>query len=190
MELNNKCSNCALGLFNEKCKCLSGVGNPMSGKLIVVPNVDYRAYKNRGMTFSKYVEIVKDILIPSTGGLEQLDVFIVPLIRCKLTDKCPVTDDIAKNCMTYTFDDIVNNDIHKVMLLGSAAFYAGFPSSSITKDKLFVLGNVVYSTAYSPFVKFKDDIKYKELCNRLIKWYGADKTNNYNGMEIVMHNDT
>ena len=56
---SNVCDNCALGMFNTKCKCLHGVGNPMSGMMIVVPNVDYNAYKNRGMTFSKYVEIVK-----------------------------------------------------------------------------------------------------------------------------------
>ena len=49
------CDNCALGMFNTKCKCLDGVGNPMSGMIIVVPNVDYNAYKNKGMTFSKYV---------------------------------------------------------------------------------------------------------------------------------------
>ena len=35
------CDNCALGMFNTKCKCLDGVGNPMSGMIIVVPNVDY-----------------------------------------------------------------------------------------------------------------------------------------------------
>lgn len=53
---SNVCDDCALGMFNTKCKCLSGVGNPMSGMIIVVPNVDYNAYKNRGMTFSKYVK--------------------------------------------------------------------------------------------------------------------------------------
>ena len=65
------CDNCALRLFNDKCHCLEGVGNPNYGTLIVVPNVDYNAYKNKGMTFSKYVEIINDILSPSTGGLEE-----------------------------------------------------------------------------------------------------------------------
>lgn len=62
------CDDCALGMFNTKCKCLDGVGNPMSGMIIVVPNVDYNAYKNRGMTFSKYVEIVKETITSLTGG--------------------------------------------------------------------------------------------------------------------------
>ena len=37
----------------------------------------------------------------------------------------------------------------------------------------------------SPFIKFIDDNKYKEFCNRLIKWISANKDNNYNGMEII-----
>ena len=105
------CDNCALGMFNTKCKCLDGVGNPMSGMIIVVPNVDYNAYKNRGMTFSKYVEIVKETIIPFTGGLEQLDPFIVPLIRCKLDDKYPVNENIIHKCMLHTFADIRMNAI-------------------------------------------------------------------------------
>ena len=44
------CDNCALRLFNDKCHCLEGVGNPLYGKIIVVPNVDYDAYKNKGIT--------------------------------------------------------------------------------------------------------------------------------------------
>ena len=40
------CDNCALGMFNTKCKCLNGVGNPMSGMMIVVLNVDYYAFEN------------------------------------------------------------------------------------------------------------------------------------------------
>uniref|UniRef100_A0AAU8MGX3 Uracil-DNA glycosylase n=1 Tax=Geladintestivirus 3 TaxID=3233135 RepID=A0AAU8MGX3_9CAUD len=179
------CEDCALGMFNTKCKCLAGVGNPMSGRLIVVPDVDYNAYKNKGMSFSKYVEIVQDILIPFTGGLEQLDVFIVPLIRCNPVEKCPITTNIATRCMQHTFAEVNHYNIHKIMLLGNAAAYLGFGSTANTKDIIYQMGNYCYSTAYSPFVKFKDDIKYKELCNRLGKWYSADKTNNYNGMKIV-----
>ena len=58
---SNICDSCALRLFNDKCHCLEGVGNPNYGTLIVVPNVDYNAYKNKGMTFSKYVEIIKKV---------------------------------------------------------------------------------------------------------------------------------
>ena len=43
----------------------------------------------------------------------------------------------------------------------------------------------VYSVSYSPLVKYIDDNKYKELCNHLVKWFNADKYNNYDGFEIV-----
>jgi uracil-DNA glycosylase family 4 len=189
--MSNYCEDCALGMFNTKCKCLNGIGNPMSGKIIVVPDVDYNAYKNKGMTFSKYVEIVTQAITSSTGGLEKLDVYIVPLIRCKPVQQCPMTKDIAAKCMQYTFDEIKDNGIHKVMLLGNAAAYMQFPSTYYTKDIIYLIGNVGYSTCYSPFIKFRDDIKYNEFCNRLNTWYNADKTNNYNGMKIIkVKNDT
>jgi len=181
------CNNCALRLFNDKCHCLKGVGNPYYGKVIVVPNVDYNAYKNKGMTFSKYVEIIREVLSPSTGGLE--DYYIVPLIRCKLTDKCPLSNDIIKKCSIYTLSDIVNIHAVKVLLLGDAARY--FLSIEdiadktnklyVTKDNDAIRG---YSVSYSPFIKYVDDAKYKEFCNHLIKWYNANKDNNYNGYEI------
>ena len=178
------CEGCPLGMFNTKCKCLSGVGNPMSGMIIVVPNVDYNAYKNRGMIFSKYVEIINEVIIPFTGGLEQLDPFIVPLIRCKLDDKCPVNENIIHRCMLHTFADIRMNAINKIMLLGSAATNFGFDITK-GKDKLYYIFPYVYSTNYSPFIKFIDDTKYDEFRNRLVKWITANKNNNYNGMEIV-----
>ena len=178
------CNDCALGMFNTKCKCLDGVGNPMSGMIIVVPNVDYNAYKNRGMTFSKYVEIVKEIITPLTGGLEQLDPYIVPLIRCKLDERCPVNQYIANRCMLHTFADIRINNIKKIMLLGNAATNFGFDITK-GKDKLYYIAPYVYSTNYSPFIKFIDDNKYDEFRNRLVKWLTASKDNNYNGMEII-----
>ena len=186
----NVCEGCPLGLFNTKVKCLSGVGNPMSGIMIVVPNVDYNAYNNKGMTFSKYVEIVKEVITPFTGGLEQLVPFIVPLIRCKLDDKYPVNESIVRRCMINTFADIRINNIKKIMLLGSAATNFGFDITK-GKDKLYYVSPFVYSTNHSPFIKFIDDNKYDEFRNRLVKWLTANKDNNYNGMKIInISNDT
>ena len=76
------------------------------------------------------------------------------------------------------------NAINKIMLLGSAATNFGFDITK-GKDKLYYVSPFVYSTNYSPFIKFIDDNKYKEFCNRLIKWISANKDNNYNGMEIL-----
>ena len=65
------CNKCPLRMFNNKCYNLQPTGNPLYGNAIVVPNVDYNAYKNKGMSFSKYVEVIKDI-ISSTGELDNL----------------------------------------------------------------------------------------------------------------------
>ena len=92
--------------------------------------------------------------------------------------------------MLHTFADIRINNIKKIMLLGSAATSFGFDITK-GKDKLYYVAPFVYSTNYSPFVKFIDDNKYKEFCNRLIKWISANKDNNYNGMKIInILNDT
>ena len=67
MEENNICSNCALRLYNTKSYNLQGVGNPYKGNVIVVPNVDYKAYKGKSMDFSTQVEIIEHVLHLSTG---------------------------------------------------------------------------------------------------------------------------
>ena len=52
------CSECPIRLFNNKHYNLQGIGNPYFGNCIVVPNVDYNAYKNGSMGFSNQVEII------------------------------------------------------------------------------------------------------------------------------------
>ena len=74
------CDGCALRLYNTKSYNLHGVGNPFSGNCIVVPNVDYKAYKGKSMDFSTQVEVIRNILIPFTGGGES-NFYIVPLIN-------------------------------------------------------------------------------------------------------------
>ena len=62
------CSECPIRLFNNKHYNLQGIGNPYFGNCIVVPNVDYNAYKNGSMGFSNQVKIIKDVLFPFYGG--------------------------------------------------------------------------------------------------------------------------
>lgn len=185
MNKNLYCIDCALKLFNKKCCNLGGIGNPNNGIMIVVPNVDYVSYKYKSLEFSDYIEVIKSIL-SSTGGIEQ--VYIVPLIRCRINNKFPPTKYIIHKCMKYTFDEIRYYNIKKVMLLGDAAKDMKFDIRN-SKDKIYFIGGIGYSTNYSPFVKFKDDKKYDEFRNRLIKWISANKYNNYNGMQII-RNDT
>lgn len=179
------CDDCALRLFNDKCHCLNGVGNAWSGKMIVVPNVDYQAYKNKDMTFSKYVEVIKEVLSPSTG---ELDCYIVPLVRCKLNEKCPVDKHLIRRCGLYLFTEMRVYNINKILLLGQAADLLISDSISNNVNKIFIGNGTMnrgYSVSYSPLVKYIDDAKYKDFCNHLIKWYNADKYNNYDGFEIV-----
>lgn len=55
----NYCEDCVIRLFNNKHYNLQGIGNPYFGNCIIVPNVDYNAYKKGSMEFSKQVEIIK-----------------------------------------------------------------------------------------------------------------------------------
>ena len=61
------CEGCVLRLYNTKSYNLRGVGNPFSGNCIVVPNVDYKAYKGKSMSFSSQVEVIKEVLILLRG---------------------------------------------------------------------------------------------------------------------------
>ena len=45
----NYCEDCVIRLFNTKHYNLQGIGNPYFGNCIIVPNVDYNAYKKGGM---------------------------------------------------------------------------------------------------------------------------------------------
>ena len=74
----NICDDCALRLYNTKSYNLQGIGNPFYGNCIVIPNVDYKAYKGKSMDFSTQVDIIKETLILSTG-VEESNLYIVPL---------------------------------------------------------------------------------------------------------------
>ena len=65
------CDNCALRLYNTKSYNIQGIGNPFYGNCIVVPNVDYVAYKKGDMGFSTQVDVIKSI-ISSTGEVIDL----------------------------------------------------------------------------------------------------------------------
>lgn len=106
-----------------------------------------------------------------------------------MTDKCPLNSNIISRCIIHTIRDIVNTHAVKILLLGDAAkLFLSITDISNKTDKLYITkdnGNIRgYCVSYSPFVKYIDDNKYKEFCNHLIKWYNANKDNNYNGYEI------
>ena len=94
----NVCEQCPLRLFNNKGYNLQGIGNTWSGNALVLPNVDYKAYKKQDMSFSSQVEVVSTIL--STGGLEA-NLYVIPLLRCNENFDIEITDKIINRCLTY-----------------------------------------------------------------------------------------
>ena len=97
------CEQCPMRLFNTKCHNLEGVGNPWTGKVIIVPNVDYDAYRGKDMGFSSQVDVIKSIIFPTE---EVEDVFILPLIRCNTNISCELNDDILRRCLHYLAKDV------------------------------------------------------------------------------------
>ena len=178
------CNKCPLKLFNNKCYNLQPIGNPIYGNAIVVPNVDYNAYKNKGMDFSKYVEIIKDVM-SSTGELDNY--YVIPLIRCKLVKECPINNDILSNCATYFVNEIRKYKLRHVILLGDAAkFWLNIDNISAYTDSVICDSNTrtIYNVSYSPFVKYIDDNKFEDFKSHLIKWCNSIQTRIYD-YEII-----
>lgn len=182
------CDGCALRLFNDKCYNLKGVGNPHYGRLIVVPNVDYSAYKRRDMSFSSQVDIIKNILTPqhlSTGerdNCDNLDFYIVPFIRCNTTIGCEITDDIIFRCGHYFIQDLLKYDFKDILLLGeSTQLISGLGGIKNNLNNLFYTtkNKRKYYVNYNPLIKYIDNEKFDIFCHYLIKWYNAVRTKYY-----------
>lgn len=173
----NVCEDCVMRLFNTKNYNLHGIGNPYYGKCIVIPNVDYSAYKKGSLTFSNQVDIIKS-LISSTGELE--DLYILPFIRCNETISCELTDDIYTRCLTYFSNDLKKYDFKDIMLLGDAG--RRFLNCDI-KDNLDIVtiskNRRRYYINYSPLVKYTDNEKFEVFKHYLLKWYNSCNTKIY-----------
>ena len=170
-------------LFNTKHYNLQGIGNPYFGKCIVIPNVDYIAYKKGDIGFSKQVEIIKSI-ISSTGEL--IDIFIVPFIRCNETISCELNDDIYSRCLTNFKNDILKYDFQDILLLGEAG--RRFFTCDINQylDTIMISSNNRrYYVNYSPLIKYIDDNKFEVFKSHLLKWYNSVNNKTYNGYEIL-----
>lgn len=169
----NICEDCPMRLFNSKHYNLRGIGNPYSGNCIVIPNVDYNAYKKGDMGFSSQVDIIKESLHLSTGERDNLtDLYIVPLIRCNETIACELTDDIYCRCLKYFRDDVIQYNFRRILLLGDAVrrflqidIKTNFETVYISPNNRF------YNVNYSPLIKFIDENKYKIFQSYLRKWY-------------------
>ncbi len=165
------CEGCALRLYNTKSYNLHGVGNPFSGNCIVVPNVDYKAYKGKSMSFSSQVEVIKEVLISLTGDVDS-NLFIVPLIRCNEQISCEVDNITYNKCLHWFANDIRKYDFKNILLLGTAA--RRFLNCNITEylDTIMVSPNDRrYFVNYSPLVKYGDNKLFETFKEKLIHWY-------------------
>ena len=181
--MNDVCTGCAMRLFNTKHYNLQGIGNPYFGKCIVIPNVDYIAYKKGDIGFSKQVEIIKSI-ISSTGEL--VDVYITPFIRCNENISCELNDDIYRRCLTHFAEDIKKYDFQDILLLGEAG--RKFLACDITAYLNTIVvsdNNRRYAVNYSPLIKYFDDTKFEIFKHHLVKWINSTRNKTFNGYEIL-----
>jgi len=173
------CDNCALRLYNTKSYNLHGIGNFFKGNCIVVPNVDYKAYKGKSMSFSSQVEIIKDVLHLSTGE-EEYNFCILPLIRCNEQISCEVDNATYARCLTFFARDVKLYDFKNILLLGNAArrflninIHEYLNTIIISKNKRR------YFVNYSPLVKNIDKNMFNVFKDNLIKWYNSVNTGFY-----------
>lgn len=172
----NICEDCPMRLFNTKNYNLHGVGNPYFGNCIVVPNVDYSAYKKGSMGFSEQVKIIKEVLHPSTGERDNLDnlddIYIVPLIRCNETISCELDDNSYNRCLTHFANDMRKYQFKRILLLGDAG--RRFLNCDITENLNTLMvsaNNKFYNINYSPLIKYKNNEKFFIFETYLIRWY-------------------
>ena len=180
------CEGCALRLYNTKSYNLHGVGNPFSGNCIVVPNVDYKAYKGKSMSFSSQIEVIKEILIPLTG-VEESNFYVVPLIRCNEQISCELDDVTYSRCLQYFASDIRKYDFKNILLLGTAA--RRFLKCNITEylDTIMISSNNRrYFVNYSPLVKYADEKLYNIFKEKLIHWYQCVNTGMFDYNLIIL----
>lgn len=179
----NYCEDCVIRLFNTKHYNLQGIGNPYFGNCIIVPNVDYNAYKKGDMEFSKQVEIIKSI-ISSTGELD--DLYILPLIRCNEYVSCELNEDSYLKCIGYLIEDMKKYQFKNIMLLGNAG--RRFLNCNISDyfDTIFIsINNRRYWVNYSPLITYTDSDKYEIFKSNLIRWYNSIKNNDFTNYKIL-----
>lgn len=190
MESDKYCENCALRLFNTKHHNLKGIGNPYSGNLIIIPNVDYNAYKNGDLSYDNQIEIIKSI-IPSTGEQDS-NFYVLPLIRCNTKLGCPVNDDIIRNCFLYMVDAFKLYGFKNVLCLGDAArMFLNITSIGEWRNTIITnnIDKVKYFVSYSPLVNYRNpcnDRLFTLFTNDLNKWYESVTYGYYNyQLELV-----
>ena len=188
------CSNCPMRLFNEKHYNLQGIGNPFCGKVIVVPNVDYDAYKFGDMNYSHQVSLIQEVLGDrleshhSSTGVVMSNLYIVPLIRCSEVVSSGLDNTSYHRCLQLFAEDVKKYDFRDILLLGEAA--RRFLSVEVLKphlNKLFISQNKRrYVVNYSPFIKYTGEYHYDMFKDNFIKWFNFTIEHDYSQYDIKM----
>lgn len=183
IETKRWCENCPLRLYNTKGYSLSGTGTPYHKLLIIVPNVDYIAYKNKDMSFSSQVDIIKEVF-SSTGVLEPT-IYIVPLIRCNENISCNVNEDVINRCLNYTNRDITVYGFTRILVLGNAVKRLLQCNIKDNIDTYFDFKHFIVEVNYAPLVKYTDKDLYDIFKRKLITWYNESINNVYTNKKII-----
>ena len=181
------CLSCPVRLFNSKHYNLQGVGTATIGRCIVIPNVDYNAYKLGNIEFGSQVQIVKSIFNLSTGGVELTDFcYIVPLLRCNKTIACEIDNTIYNRCMNYFKQDVIKYQFTDILLLGDAGRVFFNCNIKDYVDYVIVSPNRRrYVLGYRPLTKYADDKLFEEFQRQLIKWYNATANNDFSNYKFL-----
>ena len=169
------CDNCILRLYNKNYN-LHGIGNSYNGKMIVVTNVDFNAYKYNRLDYSKQVEIIKDVLKPISSTGEVSEIYITPLIKCRISKDVYIDYQIIDNCKKHLYKEISDYGIKDILLLGDAAkIILGIKYIGSFRTKQFKFNGITYRVSYNPFIKDKDVNKYEMFKHDIIRWYYDNK---------------
>ena len=181
----DNCKTCAIRLFNEKCYNINGVGNPFLGNMIIISNVDNKAYKTNDLSFSEQIRIMEEVILP-TGGDKLLELcYITPLIKCRESN-CEADDHSLQCCIKNLAQEVIKYKPVNVLVTGSAV--NRFLNCSIHEylDKFIVSkNNIRYFVNYSPLIKFNNDNKFEIFKRHFEEWITAVKYKYYNNYEEV-----
>lgn len=179
------CNDCPLRLYNDKCYNIKGIGTIAYSNLILISNVDKLAYKAKDLSFSKQIEVLNELCVPSTGELVTDFSYITPLIKCKETSNLIVNDDIINRCKLHLVNEINYLKPKRILLLGSAVKRMLHCSIEEALNKIIVYNGIAYNVNYSPLIELFDANKFELFKEHFIKWVYSCKTNNYFGYEII-----
>lgn len=183
---NNYCENCAIRLFNEKCYNIKGVGNHLLGNMIIISNIDYKAYKTNDLNFSEQLKILQSVY-SSTGGDNLLDLcYVTPLIKCRESN-CEADDNSIKCCIQNLANEFRTLRPKNVLVTGSAV--RRFLDCSINEylnSCIISKSNIRYFVNYSPLIKFNNDNKFDIFKSHFEKWIKAINFNYFNNYETVV----